>query len=91
VSVAVVPSPFVTVVAAGRDQAVQHFRQVTLEAGLELDRADGRCAAHAEYLDDACFDAGAPDDGRNLVSQIVHLPVAGRLEGELLLVDHSGY
>ena len=89
-AVAVVPGLLVAVVAARRDQPVEHFGQVALEARLELDRADRRRAAHAEHLHDARLDARAPDDGGNLVGDLGHVPVACRLEGELFLAVMAG-
>jgi len=90
-TVAVMPSLFVAVVAARRDQAIEHFGQVALQARLKLDRADRRRAAHAEHLDDARFDTRPTDDRGDLIGDIDHVPVARRLEGELFLVDHGSY
>jgi hypothetical protein len=88
-AIAVVPGEFVPVIAARRDQAIQHFGQIVLEARLEFDRANRPGTADAEYLDDACLDTRARDDLHDLTGDIGHVPVPCCLEGELFLVVHG--
>jgi len=49
-AIAIVPGLFVAVVAARREELVQHCRQVLLESGLEFDRADGARAADVKDI-----------------------------------------
>ena len=60
-AVAVVPGLLVAVLAAGRDQAVEQFRQVALESRLELDGPHGGGAAEANTWATPVCDARASD------------------------------
>jgi predicted nucleic acid-binding Zn-ribbon protein len=66
-----------------------HSVHYQFQSRLALDGAHRRRAADAAHLHDAGRDARALHNGRNLVGQIVHLPVAGRVERELFLADHG--
>jgi len=90
-AVSVVPSALMAVIAAGRKQLVQHRRQVLLEAGLELDGADGAGAADIEDVHEAAANARLTHDASDLAREIVHLAVAGGLDLYLSLVSHAWF
>ena len=88
-AVAVVPGHLVAVIAARRNQAVEHLGQVAFEARLELDHAHGRRASDAKHVGDARRYARALDDRRHLTGEGRHLPMALGLEREFFLMDHG--
>ena len=89
VAVAVVPGLFVSVVAAGRNELVEKFREVALESGFEFDCAHGGGAADGEDMDEAGTDAGGGGNSGDFLGEVMHVSVAGGGEGDLLLVSHG--
>src|SRR5689334_20154123 len=88
VSVAVVPGLFVSVVAAGRDELVEHLGQIALESRFEFDGPQRGGAADVEYVHRAVANAGLGDDGCDLPGEVVHMAVSAAAYGDLLLVGH---
>src|SRR5207244_1733929 len=89
VAVAVMPSLLMAIVAAGREQLVEHGRQVLLETRLEFDGTDGGGAADVEYMNHAGEDARLGNNSGHVLGQVVHLAMAGGLEVDLML-DQNG-
>src|SRR5215469_754745 len=75
-AVAVVPGLFVAIVAARRDQFVQDGRHVCAQPWLEFNGANRGGASHVEYVDDPRPDAGIRDSLGDLISEVVHVPMA---------------
>ena len=88
VGIAVMPSLLVAIVAARWNELVEDFRHVPLEAGFELDRANGTGGAYIEYVGRACLDTGIPDDGRNFRRNVLHVAVPGGVEIDFVLIGH---
>ena len=88
-AVPVVPRAFVTVIAAGRNQFVQHRGQVLLEARLEFDRANRARAADVENMRDADAYARFTYDAGNVVCEVVHIFVTSGLNLDFTLVNHT--
>ena len=88
VAVAVMPGLLVAIAAAGRDELEKNFRQIALQARFEFDCSDGGRAANVENVDRSRANAGFGDDGRDAISNVMHVAVAGGVDGELVLVDH---
>ena len=76
VAVAVMPGLFVAVVAAGRNELVEDFREIALEAGLKLDGADRSGATNGEDMDETDANAGAGGDGDDFFGEVVHVSMA---------------
>lgn len=85
VAISVVPSFFMTVVAAWRHQAIKHGRIVLFESRLELDRSDRTGAAHIENTDRANLNTAFADDLRHLTGDVVHLSMMAGCELDPLL------
>jgi len=90
-AVAVVPGAFVTVITTGRNQPVQHFRQILLKPGLELNGADGAGAANVENVNDSVLHLRFAHNARNLVREIVHFFVPGSLNLDFVLKGHANF
>src|SRR5271167_153435 len=89
VPVAILPSPLVSVAAAGWHELVQDSWQVMLQARLELNCPDGSSAADVENVDRTGSDARGPHNRRNLLGEVVHVTVPCCLQGNLLLIVHN--
>lgn len=89
VAVSVMPCLFVSIVPAGRDQSIEHFRQVSLQSRFELNGTDGGCAAHVEYMNRSGMNAGSGDDCRDLMCKIVQVAVPAGANGNLMLMNHA--
>src|SRR5688572_24498815 len=89
VPIAVVPCLLVAVLPAGRNEPIEQLGQIALQTWLELNRADRGCAADIENLCDAGADAAFGDDVRDVLRDILHVPVAGRMNLELPLAYHG--
>jgi hypothetical protein len=70
-------------------EAIQKLRQIALQPWLKLDRANHSRAADVEHLCDAGANAAFGDNARNVLRDILHVPVAGGFDLELLLADHQ--
>ena len=75
--------------ACSWQQLVQHCRQVLLEARLELNRADCASAADVEDVNEPAAHARLAYNPGDLAGEVMHLPVAGGLDSNLLLVNHA--
>ena len=89
VPVAILPSLFVAVVSARWNKPVQDSGQIMLQARLELNRADRRCAADVENVDRAGSDARGCHNHSNLLGDVVHIAVPFCHQGNLLLIAHN--
>ena len=88
-AVAIVPGAFVSVVAAGRDEAVEHGGEIAGESVFELDGADGCGAADVEDMGQSGGDAGVAYDGGDGVGDFSHLAVVLGGDGDGLLIGHD--
>src|SRR5438270_13120437 len=88
-AVAIVPGLFMAIVTAGRKKLVEDLREIFLKPWLEFYRADCAGAAHIKDICHAGTDPRGIYDLRNFPSQVVHLAVAGGLDLNLSLVNHS--
>ena len=88
-AVAVVPGLLVSVIAARREQLVQHRRQVPFQAGLEFDGPHRRSAADIEDMNETAAHFGVGDNPGNLTGEVVHVAVAGGLNLNFTLVEHA--
>ena len=88
-AVAIVPGPFVSVVAAGRDEFVQQVGQVFEQARFVFDGAQRAGAADVEHVRRARAHAGVVDNSRHVRRQVVQLPVSFGFQQDLFLVDHA--
>ena len=61
---------------------------VFLQPGLELNRADRRCAADVEDIDNSSFDTRGVHDAGHLLGDVLHVPVTFGTERNLLLIAH---
>ena len=88
-AIPVVPHLLVTVMAAGRDQAVEQFGQIPLQPRFVLDRPDGRRASHIEDMGDSRPDPTPPNDLGHLSGNVVQVlfPVCGKADS--FLVHHA--
>src|SRR5690242_12637231 len=75
VAVAIMPGLLMAVVSTGRDEFVKYLWQIALQAGFELDGANGSRGAEIADIDDSGPNAGVADDPSHGGRKIMHLAV----------------
>src|SRR5262245_38193011 len=89
VAVAIMPGLFMSVVAAGREEFVQHRGKIFLQARFKFNAADGPSAANVEDVSDARAQAGFADNPSYLIGEVEHVTMTRGLDLEFALVNHS--
>ena len=87
-SIAVLPSQFVAVIAARRHQVVEDLGEITFKSRFKLDRTDSSGTTDVEDVGDAGVQATPLDDGIDRGGDVVHGAVAAGVNRESFLVGH---
>src|ERR1700686_2841435 len=88
-TVAIMPRLFVAVIATRRNELVQNGGQVMLQTRLKLNRAERGRAPNVENVHRASLDSRGVHDRCDLLSEVVHVPVALSADRNLLLIAHD--